>query len=274
MGIIIKNDKTEKKVLDIPIKYIRPNLNQPRKYFSEEELIALAESIRENGLIQPISVRRINDTSYEIIAGERRFRACKFLGHDKVPCLILKCTDNEGAVLALIENIQRSDLSIFEEAQGIQSLMEECKLTQTDVSRKLGKSQSSIANKLRLLKLTEEERAIVLKYGLTERHARALIRIDNSVQRMLILSRVISLKLNVNKTEQLVESFLKKNNTAPKVKTERKIVVKDVRIFANTINKAITTMKQSGIDAVAQKDETDDYIEYTIIIPKKLSSKK
>ncbi len=266
MGILTKN---EKKITDIPIKLIHPNINQPRKYFSEEDLRTLAYSIKENGLIQPITVRKSNDGTYEIITGERRYRACKYLGNDKIPCVVLKCNDTESAVLALIENIQRADLTMFEEARGIQSLLSEFHITQTEASKRLGKSQSAIANKLRLLKLTEEEQAIIIKFGLTERHARAIIRIEDKVQRLLILSKVVKENLNVSKTEALVEEALLKPEMTQKNKSEKHIVIKDVRIFVNTINKAINTMRMSGIDAHADKNENDEFIEYTVRIPKK-----
>lgn len=270
VGILIRN---EKKSIELPIKLIHPNINQPRKYFSEEELSGLAESIRENGLLQPIVVRKSDDGTYEIIAGERRYRACKFLGQDKISCIVMRCTDNESAVLALIENIQRANLSVFEEAQGIQTLINEFHITQCEAAKKLGISQSAIANKLRLLRLTEEEKAIIIKYGLTERHARALIRIDNRVQRLLILSKVIKDGLNVNKTEKLVDEILAKEQNTQKIKSEKHIVIKDVRIFINTINKAVNTMRMSGIDAETDKNEDENYIEYTVRIPKSTAIK-
>lgn len=270
MSIISKN---EKKVIQLPLKLIHPNLKQPRKFFAEEELFALAQSINENGLIQPITVRKTNDNTYEIIAGERRYRACKLLGVDKISCVVMKCTDNECAVLALIENIQRADLTMFEEAMGIQNLIEEYKLTQTEASKRLGKSQSAIANKLRLLRLTEDEREVILKYNLSERHARALVRIENPSKRASVLSKIIRENLNVNKTEALVDAMLGETGKSNTLKPEKKLVVKDVRIFVNTINKAIDTMRMSGINACAQKNEYDEYIEYTVKIPKEAAIK-
>lgn len=265
--------KSEKKIVQIPLKLIHPNLNQPRKFFAEEELFALAQSINENGLIQPITVRRTNDNTYEIIAGERRFRACKLLGIDKISCVVMKCTDNESAVLALIENIQRADLTMFEEALGIQSLIDEYSLTQTEASKRLGRSQSAIANKLRLLRLTEEERETILKNNLTERHARALVRIESLKQRQAILAKIVRENLNVNKTEILIDGIIGESGKSTAAKSEKRLVVKDVRIFVNTINKAIDTMRMSGINACAQKNEYDEYIEYTVKIPKQAAIK-
>lgn len=259
--------------MQIPLKLIHPNLKQPRKFFAEEELFALAQSINENGLIQPITVRRTNDNTYEIIAGERRYRACKLLGLDKMSCVVMKCNDNDSAVLALIENIQRADLTMFEEAIGIQNLIEEYSLTQTEASKRLGKSQSAIANKLRLLRLTEEERQIILKNNLSERHARALVRIESVKQRQAVLAKIIRENLNVSKTEFIVDSIIGENSKAGTAKAEKRLVVKDVRIFVNTINKAIDTMRMSGINACAQKNEYDEYIEYTVKIPKQAAIK-
>ncbi|MCD8026320.1 MAG: ParB/RepB/Spo0J family partition protein [Clostridiales bacterium] len=154
MNFIIKNDN---KICEIPIIKIRPNKAQPRKQFNEDELYALSQSIRENGILQPLTVRRASASEYELIAGERRLRASALAGLKKVPCVVVKCSDKESAVYALLENLQRSDLGIFEEARGISRLIHRYGLTQEEAAAKLGKSQSTIANKLRLLRLTYEE---------------------------------------------------------------------------------------------------------------------
>ncbi|MDD5923352.1 MAG: ParB/RepB/Spo0J family partition protein [Clostridia bacterium] len=265
-----KNDTN--KITQIPINKIRPAKYQPRRVFNENELSSLAESITHNGILQPLTVREVNKNEYELIAGERRLRAAQWAGLSKVPCIINNCTDNKAAIYSLIENIQRSNLNPFEEAEGIKRLMVELSLTQEQVAMRLGKKQSTIANKLRLLRISEDERNWIIKEGLSERHARALLIIDDVALRKNILSRVIINKLNVTQTEELIrqvltdDSFLSKSKKKNITKTP---VIKDVRIFMNTINKALDTMKRSGIEANAEKVETDDYIEYSLRIPKK-----
>ena len=250
---------------------IRPNRTQPRRNFDEEELKSLSQSIVENGILQPLVVRRINSTEFELIAGERRLRAAIMAGLNKVPCVVHKCSDKESALLALIENLQRTDLSMFEEARGIARLIRKYGLTQEQAAVKLGKKQSTIANKLRLLRLTFEEQEWILTANLSERHARALLRINNPNLRREVLSRVITENMNVSETEAFVTDVLMKKSSKPEEPSEkphRKIAVKDVRIFVNTINRAVDTMRLSGINAISRRNETDDYIEYTVKIPK------
>lgn len=263
--------RPDNKVLMVPTIQIRPNRTQPRRNFDEEELKSLSLSIAENGILQPLVVRRINSTEFELIAGERRLRAAIMAGLNKVPCVVHKCTDKESALLALIENLQRADLSMFEEARGIARLIRKYGLTQEQAAIKLGKKQSTIANKLRLLRLTFEEQEWILTANLSERHARALLRINNSNLRREVLSRVITENMNVLETEAFVTDVLMQKS-APKPEEEKKphkkAAVKDVRIFVNTINKAVDTMRLSGINAISRRSETDDYIEYTVKIPK------
>lgn len=266
MNFVLKKDK---KISEIPIIKIRPNKSQPRHVFNEDELAALSRSISENGVLQPITVRRISATEYELIAGERRLRASVLAGLKKIPCIVIKCSDKESAVFALLENLQRSDLGFFEEARGISKLIRRFGLTQEEAARKLGKSQSTIANKLRLLKLTYEEQEWILNAGLTERHARALLRIDDKDVRREALSKIISDKLNTQQTDSLVSIMLKTlEQPVIRQKGISKVVIKDVRIFVNTINKAIDTMRLAGIDAQSNKTDCENFIEYTIRIPK------
>lgn len=263
--------RDENKVLLIPTISIRPNKTQPRKNFDEQALKSLSQSIVQNGILQPLSVRKINATEYELIAGERRLRAAIMAGITKVPCVLIKCSDKESAVYALIENIQRRDLGMFEQARGIARLIRKYGLTQEQTAIILGKKQSTVANKLRLLRLTFEEQEWITSASLSERHARALLRIDDETLRREALSRVISDSLNVNQTEAFVTDVLMRKSVSPakeQKKSEKKIVVKDVRIFVNTINKAVDTMRLSGINATSCKSETDEYIEYTVKIPK------
>ena len=259
LNFMLKNDN---KVLEIPIIKIRPNKAQPRKTFDETELAALSASISENGILQPLSVRKIS-------AAERRLRASVLAGLRKVPCIVLKCSEKESAIYALLENLQRSDLGIFEEARGISKLIRRYGLTQEEAANRLGKSQSTIANKLRLLRLTYEEQEWIVNAGLSERHARALLRIEDEALRHEALSKIISENLNTSQTDELVGILINSVPKTTKSKGTSKAVIKDLRIFLNTINKAIDTMRLAGIDAQSDKKDTDNFIEYTIRIPKR-----
>lgn len=259
--------KSESKISDIPIIKIRPNKSQPRKQFNEDDLNSLSRSIAENGVLQPLTVRKISATEYEVVTGERRLRASALAGLKKVPCIIVKCSDKESAIYALLENLQRADLGIFEEARGISRLIRRYGLTQEQAAEKLGKTQSTIANKLRLLRLTPEEQEWIENSALSERHARALLKLDDEDERKSILTRVITEGLNVAQTEALV--YLVTKSTPKKhSRGKSKAVIKDIRIFVNTINKAVDTMRLAGIDAETLQTDKDDFIEYTIRIPK------
>lgn len=248
----------------IPVQHIVPNPNQPRHQWKEEELESLSQSIRTSGVLQPITVRRIENGWYELIAGERRLRASKKAGLTEIPALVLLCTAEESAVYALIENIQRQDLGFFEEAEAFLQISRQQKVTQEELAHRLGKSQAYVANKLRLLKLEIEERTVIQDAHLTERHARALLRIEDSDERKKVLHTIVQKQLTVRETEELVERAL-----APKkAKQKTRGIVKDVRLFLNTVNRAIDVMKQSGIRAQTDKRETEQYFEYIVRIPK------
>ena len=251
------------RVIEVDIDQIVPNPAQPRQYFDEQELENLSQSIRASGLIQPLVVRRISD-GYELVAGERRLRACKMAGMNTVSCIINDCSADDSAVMAMTENLQRQNLGIFEEAEGIRKLIETWQVTQEEAALRLGKSQSAIANKLRLLRLSEEERQQIITAGLTERHARALLRIEDDALRQKALEAVIEKQLNVRQTDEYVMKLL----SGSEPKQHRRFIVKDVRIFLNTISHAVMTMKQSGIKAQTLQSETDDYIECIVRIPK------
>lgn len=266
MNFILKN---ENKISDIPIIKIRPNKAQPRKVFNEEDLNALSQSIAENGILQPLTVRKVSTTEYELIAGERRLRASVMAGLRKVPCIVIKCSEKESAVYALLENLQRSDLGMFEEARGVSRLIRRYGLTQQEAAVKLGKTQSTIANKLRLLRLSYEEQEWIENADLSERHARALLKLGDEGARREALSKIISENLNVQQSENLINLMLNSSPKNNKKQGTSKAVIKDVRIFVNTINKAIDTMRLAGIDAQSDKTDTDNFIEYTIRIPKK-----
>lgn len=252
MRQLLFTQKEEPKLVEIPITCIRPNRSQPRRVFAEDELCSLAQSIASNGILQPLTVRRVSQSEYELIAGERRLRASIMVGLQKVPCIVMKCSDRQSAVYALLENLQRADLNMFEEARAIRKLILDCSLTQERVAKQLGKKQSTIANKLRLLRLNEEEQEKIIDAGLTERHARVLLKLDGE-QRKQVLEKAVSGNLNVKQTEILVERALQQSKTKGQ---HAKIIIKDVRIFMNTLNKAIDTMRLSGIDALTEKKKT------------------
>ena len=257
--------KDKLRLIKLPVSRILPNPSQPRKVFREEELQALAQSIQENGLLQPVTVRRENG-AYYLIAGERRLRACKLAGIKEIPALVADCAPEDSAVLALLENIQRKDLHMFEQASALVNLLREWRITQEEAAKRLGISQSYLANKLRLLKLSPEEQNEILQYKLTERHARALLRVDDPALREKILRQAGEKHLNVSQTEELVTAAL-----APKQegrKPKRTFIAKDIRLFINTIDHAVDAMKTAGIAAQAEKTETEEYIECTVRIPK------
>ena len=259
--------KTGGKILLISQEKIYPNPHQPRRHFDYDELEGLAESIRANGILQPLCVRDMpsSDGNYELIAGERRLRAARLVGMSKIPCIVMETDDSNSAVFALIENLQRQNLGFFEEANGIARLINQHGMTQEEAARRLGKSQSALSNKLRLLRLPDDMRWRIEKAGLTERHARALLRLENDDMRERALGIMIDKRLNVAETDKLIAQILSKTKTT---KQPPMRLFKDVRIFVNTINHAVDTMRKAGIDADSAKSETEEYIEYTVRIPK------
>lgn len=257
--------KEENRVIQIPVAEIFPNPHQPRSEFDYSDISSLAESICQNGILQPLSVRKI-EKGYELIAGERRLRASKLLQLRYVPCIVLNISERTSAILALVENIQRQDLSFFDEAKAIEKLINFYGMTQEDAAVKLGKAQSTIANKLRILKLSDEEREIITKYNLTERHARALLRLGSKEDRVEILNRIIKYNLNVEKTESAIDEYIGKVKEKESYRKRSK-VFQNVKIFVNTINKAVETMKAAGIAADSKKIQNEDYIEYRVKIP-------
>ena len=248
------------KIVSVPVQKIHPNPHQTRRVFDPEELSALAESIRQNGVLQPLTVRK-SDDGYELIAGERRLRALQKLGVEKAPCVICNVDGEQSAVLCLLENLQRQDLNCFEEAEGLALLISQYHLTQKEVAERLGKQQSTVANKLRLLKLSTEHREKILSSNLTERHARALLLVEEPL-RSQILEKIVEKNLTVAETERWIEQSL-----APeKPRKKPIIVVKDVRIFLNTLAHAVAVMKTSGLQVTEEKSETEEYLEYTVRI--------
>jgi len=266
----------------IAIDQIRPNPYQPRKSFNKTALMELAESIRSYGVLQPINVRKHNGY-YELVAGERRLRAAQIAGLKSIPCIKIVLNDNDSAVLALIENLQREDLNFIEEAEGYTSLICEHGLTQEELARKIGKSQSTVANKIRVLRLSPVVRKILVDNNLTERHARALLRVTDEETQIHILEDVCSNRLNVKKTEELIENNIVGNilergsssntyyQTQRKESANLKVkkIIKDLRIFVNTIKESVEMLKEAGVRAKAAQFDRGDYLEFIIRVPKK-----
>ena len=261
--------KTETEIKNIPIKSIKPNPYQPRRDFNKQALEELSQSIKSFGVIQPISVRRIQDDNYELIAGERRLRASELANLEEIPAIILEYKDNESAMVALIENLQREDLNFIEEAEGFNNLIVDHGFTQLELAEKMGKSQSTIANKLRLLKLPEDIQRDLIEYDLTERHGRALLKLPDDELRREVLDKVIKNSLNVSKTEELVNGILSDLVTEEEKESKQNIkALISTRIYLNTIKKAYTAIKDSGIDAKYKEKDKGDFVEVTIQIPK------
>jgi len=254
-------------VLQLPIHLVMPNPNQPRKIFDHDSLKELSESVRQYGVIQPVTVRKKRDGTYELVAGERRLKAAALAGLLKVPAIIIEMEDEDSAIVALMENIQRQNLSFLEEAIGYKNILDKCGMTQEELAKKIGKTQSSIANKIRLLKLPASVREIVRDNGLTERHARAMLRLNSEEKQVYAALKMVDFSMNVKQAEELVDKIIKKGIEEP-VKEKAQRSISDVRVFFKTISKAISLMNEKGIEASAQKDETDNYYEYVIRIQK------
>lgn len=262
---------SQKNITYVNIDFIRPNPYQPRKQFNKAALEELCESIKQYGVLQPINVRKISHSTYELVAGERRLRAATMAGLKEIPAIIINVDDNDSAVMALIENLQREDLSYMEEAEGYSNLINEHGFTQEELAQKIGKSQSTIANKIRLLKLSPLVKKILADNNLTERHARALLKLHDEQLQLKVLKLVCERGLNVKKTEELVEKAIERYSKDSRQRTsDRKVTkaIKDVRIFVNTIRQAIDIMKQSGVKAKAAQIDRGEYIEFIVRVPK------
>lgn len=252
-------------IILVPQEEIYPNPSQPRQRFDFDELEGLAQSIRQNGIIQPIAIRINEDGKYELISGERRLRASRLVGIPRIPCIIMEASDEKSALFALIENIQRTDLGFFEEAQAIENLITQHGMTRDEVCKKLGKAPPTISNKLRLLRLPENVRIKIVQENLSERHARELLRLTTLSQVERALSIIAEKRLTVAESEKLITQIL--SNDCKRKQPPMKLF-KDVRIFVNTLNHAVDTMRRAGIEADSAKSETDEYIEYIVRIPK------
>ena len=263
-------------VLSLPIEKIVPNPAQPRTYFEPQALRELAASISQHGILQPLSVRRLGGV-YELIAGERRLRAAKLAHLTEVPCILIHVDDEESSLLSLIENLQRRDLDFFEVALGYQRLIRVYGLTQEQTAARVGKSQSSIANKLRLLRFDDSLIAFIRSSGLTERHARSVLRLPDS-QFRTALEHIASQGLTVAQTEAYVESLISpapvphpEPPPVPRASVRPRLLVRDARIFLNTINRAFSVMRDAGIAASCEREELPDAVELRIRIPKTAS---
>jgi ParB family chromosome partitioning protein len=251
----------------IDINLILPNAYQPRKLFNEDSLEELSQSIISYGIVQPLSVRKLENNKYELIAGERRFRAAKKAGLKEVPVIILDITDMESAAIALLENLQRENLSFLEEAEAYYNLIKNHSYTQEKLAELIGKKQSTIANKIRLLKLASEIRIIVLENNLTERHARALLRVPTNELQKKILKVIIKRSLNVSKTEELIERELSKIDKSKELKSKKKIKgIFSTKIYINTVKQVFD---KYGLNAKYASEDLEDRIQITITIPKK-----
>ncbi len=257
----------------VEIDKIRPNPYQPRKKFNSISIEELALSIEEYGVLQPIAVKRMNDGFFELIAGERRVKAAKHAGLTHIPAIVMEILDEDSAVIALIENLQREDLNFFEEAEGYYYLMNDYGLTQEQVAKKVGKNQSTIANKIRLLRLSKEVRAYIIQNELTERHARALLKIPEQAIQLTLLARIADKNLRVKDTEDLVDRVLTKLTTKQEdiIQEEINRSIKgtiNYRIYVNTIKNAYRAIVQSGIQAEFSQRDSDEYVEVVVKIPK------
>jgi ParB family chromosome partitioning protein len=271
------------RVVNIPIALIEPNPAQPRRSFEDSAAQELAESIRRYGVLQPLSVRRADrGVGYLLVAGERRLRAAKLAGLKTVPCLILEIGELQSSVLALVENLHRQDLDFLEEADGLMRLIRIYGLTQEEAARRVGKSQSAVANKLRLLRLSPELLEEIRAAGLTERHARALLRIEGDAEREQVFRAILENSMNVAQTDEYVDRLLMPQEPEPEPqpvqiavpepepqpRKEPICIIKDVRFFLNSVNRGMSIMKRSGIDAEYGREETERDIILTIRIPK------
>ena len=260
-------NKTQKnRIKKIDTNKIVPNPHQPRSEFSKESLQKLAESIKNFGIIQPLIVSKKGD-KYQLIAGERRLRAAKLVELEQVPAIVNNYKEEEVAEISLVENIQRQDLNFLDEALAYYSIMNKFNLNQTEMAEKVGKSQGTIANKLRILKLPEEILALIRKYGLSERHARALLKVENNEKQKEFIKEVKEKELSVRGLNRKIDKHLidMGNTSSKNVKT----YYADMRLLKNTLNSAIDQIKKAGIEIEVNKEDEEDYIRYNIKIPKK-----
>ena len=270
--IHFRERQKEAPMLFVDIEKIRPNPYQPRKRNSRVSMDELCNSIKEHGIIQPVTVRKVSGDVYELISGERRLNAAKVLKMKKIPAILMDVTDEDSAVIALVENLQREDLDFLEEAEGYRNLMEIHGMTQEEIAEKVGKSQSTIANKLRLLKLPEEIKKIIKENGLTERHARAILKLPDEQMQARLINRICKKGLNVIRTEEIVNKYIEMNTREREDgcpgKEKKMQAILDVRVLTNTIKQTIEQIRKSGVNVKMITTNRQDYVEYLIKIPK------
>lgn len=267
MPLLRKKEANEVgKVYSLPVDAICPNPNQPRRYFSPDGLQELADSIRELGVLQPLTVRPLG-REWELIAGERRLRAARLAGLTHVPCIVVEANEERSSLMALVENLQRRDLDFLEEALALAKLIDDYSLSQEECARQVGKSQSAIANKLRLLRLPPQVLRLLRDHGFTERHARALLRLEDAASQERAARWVVEHDLTVAKTEEYVECLLAQ--ASKPTKRRPTYILKDVRLFLNTVDRGLSMMKSAGVDAQCGREDTGDAILLTIRIPKR-----
>ena len=250
------------RVVFLPFSAIAPNPSQPRKVFSQAALEELAQSIRRHGILQPLSVRR-TATGYQLIAGERRLRAAQLAGLTEVPCIVMRMTDQESGMVALIENLQRQDLDFIEEARGISLLMERYRLSQEQAAQALGKSQSGIANKLRLLRHSQQVLDQIRQENLTERHARALLKLTSDPEKLKAIRQIKEFSMTAERAEQYIQSLLDR---------EKPATTPSLRRFLAGLDQSLAGFRSSGICAISERKETDNQIVVTITIPKRMEN--
>lgn len=261
------SEKIVNNVIEVPIDKISLNPYQPRKVFDSDAISELAKSIKEYGVIQPITVRRNFIGGYELVSGERRLKASRLINKTHMPCIVIDVTENDSAVIALLENLQRKDLTYWEEAEAMQHLIIDHKYTQEELATKLGKSQSSVANRLRILKLPDSVRNYLQENNLTERHARAILKVHDENTQLKILKQVCDHDLNVAKTEEMVSKTIEKVEQERARESGKMMGVVHLRMFINTINKAVDVVQKAGVKVEASKKENKNFIEYLIKIP-------
>ena len=257
----------KQEVIEIPLQMIFLNPEQPRKIFREEELTQLASSIRDYGVLQPILVKPTAEGSFMVIAGERRYRAACQAGLFTIPAIVRSMEEEEAALVALVENVQRENLGYLEEARAYKKLMDDFGLTQSEIAQKVGKQQSTISNKIRILSLPDDIQEVLTEHRLTERHARALLRVQGENDRRKVIARVIKNNLNVKQTEKLVDDLLSGQEELRRKKNKVNYI--SYKIYVNTIRKAFSQIKEMEENAIFTQEDKGDVLELKITIPKK-----
>ena len=267
------DDAAKRKVTSVPISMIRTNPFQPRKFFSEENLFELAQSIHQVGLIQPITVRKTRSEEYELIAGERRLRACIMLGLQYIDAIVVTAYDSDSAYMAMIENLQRENLHFIEEAEGYINIMRKMGISQDELAKRVGKNQCTIANKIRILKLAPSVKRLILQHNLVERQARALLRLHDEVLQKQAITSIVQNQMNVKETESLIERMLdtkyRMDSDSPKRMPRIMTLTADARLFVNSFKDIVEKMKVAGFDTKYSATQAHDRLEISIVIPMK-----